>query len=118
MTHDPNRIKPYANYHRREKPMVIIKPQAYPAKPKPKPRNWKVAQYVPIVREGLVNNGTRAIALLNLSWLPEDASPQVCLAWARAFCQALEGGLRAPAAAQVADRALNLTPDGQQVNTD
>jgi len=112
MTDDPTRIKPYADYHRKDKPMVIIKPQAYPAKPKPKPRNWKVAQYVAIVREGFTSNGTMAIEMLNLSWLPADASPQRCLAWARSFCQALEGGLRAPAAAELADRALNLDPEG------
>jgi len=106
MKHDPTLIKPHADYHRRKPPMVIIKPQAYPAVPKPAAREWKVSQYAPIVQNGLAATGTNAAAMLNLSHLPGDAPPEVCLAWAQMFCQALEGGLRAPEAAQTADRSV------------
>ena len=52
--------------------------------------------------------------MLNLSRLPADSPPERCLQWAGAFCQALEGGLDARAAAGVADRALGLQDgDGQ-----
>ena len=113
MPYDPSLIKPYADYHKRHKPKVIIKPQAYPQKPKPQPRLWKVSQYVPIVAAGLTSNGTLATQMLNLSWLPEDAEPERCLAWAAAFCDAMEGGLRAETAAEVADRAVNVKPEGK-----
>lgn len=106
VTHDPALIKPYADYHRRENPLVIIQPAAYPVQPNPPVRKWTVAQCVPLVQDGLARNGTHAAALLNLSWLPETSSPEMCLEWVRALRGGLESGASLGNAARAADRLV------------
>ena len=110
MKHDPTWIKPNADYKLKPKPLILIKPECYEPEPEPQPRSWKVSQYVPIVKRGLAPSGTNAAAMLNMSWLPEDASPDDCLAWTLVFCHAVEGGVRAREAARIADRQLKVGP--------
>ena len=112
MDHDPAQIKPNADYHNREKPLILIN-RSTVRRPKPAPRAWKVSQYVPVVKHGLAGSGTLAVVMLNLSNLPVSASSDKCLAWARAFCQALEGGEEVKAAVEVADRAVKAGSEGK-----
>jgi len=102
MKHDPKLIKPKAAYHDDQKPLILIYRQGKPPI-KPGRRAWKVSQYVPIVKDGLAGNGTLAVEMLNLSNLPVTSEATKCLAWARAFCQAMEGGEEVEAAVEVAD---------------
>ena len=111
MVHDPALIKPYADYHNREKPLILINRSAV-RRTQPAPRAWKVSQYVPIVKHGLASSGTQAVVMLNLSNLPLSAGGEKCLAWARAFCQALEGGVEVETAAEVADRTVKAEDKG------
>ena len=112
MANDPSMIKPYADYHNKNR-LVIVQPAAFVKEGKPAPRSWKVSQCSPLLQNGLVRNGTRAVELLNLSKLPGDAPPEQCLAWARSFCQAIEGGLDVETAARTANNNI-LTGEGDQ----
>lgn len=106
ITHDPALVKPYADYHRKQDPLVVIQPAAHSPKSIPPARNWVVAQLVPLVQGGLARNGTQAVAILNLSWLPATSSPQVCLDWARHFRDRLDHGEGMFAAARSADQQV------------
>ena len=112
MADDPSMIKPYADYHNKKR-LVIIQPAAYVKEDKPAPRSWKVSQCSPLLQNRLVGNVSRAVELLNLSLLPGDASPEQCLAWARSFCQAIEGGLDVEAAARTANKCI-MSGEGDQ----
>lgn len=106
MEHDPALIKPYADYHHKRDPLVVIQPAAHSAQSLPPARNWVVAQLVPLVQGGLARNGTHAVAILNLSWLPVTSSPQVCLEWARHFRNRLDNGDELIAASRSADQQV------------
>ena len=96
------------NPNREEKPLILIMPQAYPKEEKPKPRPWRVAQVVPLVLHGVSSNGTQAAALLNLSSLPLESSPQRCLAWAEVFLEARRQGKPVKEAVRLADRSQGV----------
>ena len=102
MSNEPRPIKPDADDHHDRKPLILINRQVKPRR-KPVRRAWKVSQYVPLVRHGLAGNGTLAVDMLNLSNLPVTCSAEKCLAWARAFCRGLEGGVQVGAALEAAD---------------
>ena len=106
MKHDPTLIKPNADYHDKRKPAILIAPAASRPPKNPPKRRWKVSQYVPLVKEGIAGNGSQAVAMLDLSWLPGNANPGKCLAWARAFCEAVQGGLQAREAADAVNKVV------------
>ena len=85
---------------------VIVQKAAYRREPPLQKRAWKVSQYLPLVKLRLVRNGTQAVALLNLSRLPPDASPEICVAWGRSVYRAIEAGQELEQAAGTADKAI------------
>ena len=95
-----------ANPPARGRRKVIVQKAAYRREPPPRKRAWKISQYLPLVKLRLVRNGTQAVALLNLSRLPADASPEACVAWGRSFYRAIEAGQELEQAARTADQSM------------
>ena len=91
---------------------MIVQKAAYRREPPPRKRAWKISQYLPLVKLRLVRNGTQAVALLNLSRLTADASPEECAAWGRSFYRAIEAGQELGQAAKTADQSMQT--GGQQ----
>jgi len=50
-------------------------------------RSWSSAQIQSLLRSGLVTSPQNAVALLNLSLLSADSSPDLCLSWAQRYRQ-------------------------------
>jgi hypothetical protein len=95
-----------ANPPARGRRKVIVQKAAYRREPPLRKRAWKISQYLPLVKLRLVRNGTQAVALLNLSHLPADASPEACVAWGRSFRRAIEAGQELEQAVQSADQSI------------
>jgi hypothetical protein len=107
LAHDSSQEKTHADHHNQgERLLVLIPSSVKRINPKPPPRSWKVSQIIPIVKQGLTPDGTKAVYLLNLSSLPLSATPQDCLAWVRWFRTALDLNLSLEEAVEIANRRI------------
>ena len=69
---------------------------------------WSPAQLQPAVDANLAPSAAQAAGALNLSTLPEDSSPDSCLAWLQSYAYYRRAGLDPQGAASAANSALSL----------